>query len=537
MFKFNNLFYNKKFITFFIFIILSGGLFFLMGYNKVVSKGPYSQHSYRQGDSYSFALSYFYEKNSFLQPSTLSVIEDKGGKAVSEFPVLYYITAQIWNFTGVTPFVLRGINLLILFIGLFYLYKLSYEILKDHFWATLVSLFMFSSPLLGFYSFNFMPNIPALGLALIGSYYYYKYYTSSKLQFLVISMIFFSLGALLKISSMFAFLAINAVFFIQNITRLKEKSKMIFMQFAFILSVVTVLTGWMSFAKEYNANNIEGMFQQSIIPIWNLSAEQIQGILDKIYTNTIIYFFNPIALITLMALLLTSLIFWKKTNRTLLLLTLVLFAGITMFILLFFEGMDYHEYFLIDATIIIPAITLTFLTTLKGLWPNLFTSKAVKAFSFVLLLLALNYNMVMTRAYYNPHDRLVKQNIPLPSRVMEHWEYIYWDWEVHLKKYDGIIPYLRSKGIKFEDKVISIPDETPNRTLTLLNQKGFTEYHYNNNYQGSKRTERKIELGAKYLIVEGDENLQREDVSPFTSDPVGEYNGIKIFRLSSNKEI
>lgn len=537
MFKFNHLFTNKRLVAFFIFLIISTGLFFLMGYNKVTKKGPFSQHSYRQSDSYAFALNYYYEKNNFLEPSVLGVIEDRGGRVVSEFPVLYYLTAQIWNLTGVTPFVLRGMNLIILFIGLFCLYKLSYEILKDHFWASLVPLFMFCSPVLGFYGFNFIPNIPALGLALMGCYFYYKYHTSSRVLFLIVSAALFSLGALLKVSSLFAFLAINAVFFIGHITRLKERKKQVFLQLAFFFTVLAIILGWIAFTRDYNSRNIAGMFQASIIPIWELSAEQIQGILDKVYTNTVIYFFNPFALIALAATFIISLIYWKKTNRVLLLATIILFVGVILFILLFFQGMDYHEYFLIDLTILIPAITLTFLTTLQGLLPNLFHSKALKAFSFVLLLLALNYNVVMTRLHYYPHDKIAVQNIPLPNRVMEHWRYMYWDWECHLQKYEGITPYLRGLGIKFEDKVISIPDETPNRTLTLLNQKGFTDYHYTNNYQGRHRTERKIELGAKYMIVEGEENLQREDVAPFTQDLVGEYNGLKIFRLSNNKQI
>jgi hypothetical protein len=126
---------------------------------------------------------------------------------------------------------------------------------------------------------------------------------------------------------------------------------------------------------------------------------------------------------------------------------------------------------------------------------------------------------------------MVTDNIPLPKRVQDYWDYCYWDWELGRGKFEGITPYIRSLGIKFDDKVISIPDESPNITLTLLQQKGFTDYHYWNNYEGIKRTERKIELGAKYLIVQGDENLLRNDVAPFISNQIGEYNGIKIYRL------
>lgn len=522
---------NKKLIPIYVFLIISVGLFYSMGYQEVATKGPFSRHSYRQSDSYAYALNYFYENNRFMEPSVLCVIEGKGGKAVSEFPILYYITAKIWKLTGVDPLVLRLIDLIILFIGLFYLYKLAYEILKDHFWAILVSLLMFSSPLLGYYGFNFIPNIPALGLALMAAYYYYKYSNSSKVTFLAISTILFLLGALLKISNLFTFLAINAVFFLKNIRQRKQNPQALLLQLVSIITLFIGVFAWYAFAKDYNSKNLDGLFRQDTIPIWNLSSEHIQKILDTVYTNTIIYVLNPFVLLALAGLFITSAIFWKRTNTTLLSITSILFLGISTFILLFFEGMDAHEYFLIDITVIIPAITITFLTTVRGISLSLFNSKVFKLFAFILLLLSLNYNVVMTRAHYNPHDKMVTQNIPLPNRVQEYWDYVYWDWEVHRGKFEGIVPYLRGLGIQFDDKVISIPDESPNITLTMLQQKGFTDYHYWNNYQGAQRTERKIELGAKYLIVQGDENLLRDDVAPFISNQIGEYNGIKIYKL------
>jgi hypothetical protein len=295
----------------------------------------------------------------------------------------------------------------------------------------------------------------------------------------------------------------------------------------------TVVYSWYSFSKDYNLKNLGGIFRQDIIPIWSLSSEQIQKILDVVYTNTIIYILNPIALIALAAFFIVSLIFWNKTNKSLLLLTIILFFGISMFILLFFEAMDAHEYFLIDVTILIPAIVITFLTTVKGISLKLFSSKVLKSFAFILLLLSLNYNVVMTRAHYNSHDSMVSHNIQMPSRVQEYWDYCFWDWQVHREKFEGIVPYIRSLGINFEDKVISIPDESPSITLTLLQQKGFTDYHYSNNYKGARRTERKIELGAKYMIVQGDENLLRDDVAPFIKNQIGVYNGIKIYKLTN----
>lgn len=531
-FKLTQLVPNKKHIPIYLFLAISIGLFFLMGYQEVATRGPFSRHAYRQSDSYAFALNYFYTDSKFLEPSILFVLEDKGSKAVSEFPILYFISAKIWTLTGVTPLVPRLMNLVILFLGLFFLYKLSNEILKDHFWALLVSLFMFSSPLLGYYSFNFIPNIPALGLALIASYYYYKYHNTSQIHFLILSTILFSLAALIKISSLFAFIAINAVFLFQNIRQIKKNQKALLIQLSSVIFLFAVIFSWYAFAIDYNSKNLEGLFRQEIIPIWDLSPGRIQKIMETAYTGTVIYFYNPIALIALATLFITSIVVWKKTNKTILLTSIILFLGLVMFILLFFDAMDIHEYFLIDITIIIPAIILTFLTTLKNLSLTLFNSKFARYFSLILLLLVMNYNLAITRIHYDPHNKIVTNNIPLPQRVQKYWNWLYWDWEVNYKCYEGIVPYLRSLGIKFEDKVISIPDETPNVTLTLVNQKGFTDYHYSVNYEGSKSTERKIELGAKYMIVQGEKSLLRDDVAPFIKNQIGEYHGIKIFRLA-----
>jgi hypothetical protein len=531
--KISNRILRNKLFPFVAFLLISTLFFFLMGYNKVAKQGPFSKHVYRQSDSYAFALNYYYENNKLLEPSVLCVIEDKGGRAVSEFPGLYFITAKIWKLTGINPLVPRLLNLLILFLGLFFLYKLTFKILKDHYWAVLVSLFMFSSPLLGYYGFNFLPNIPALGIALIASYYYYKYHTSSKVLFLVLSTVLFACAALLKISSLFAFLAINAVIFVHNFPRIKQKPKVILMQLASVAFVFIIVFSWYIFSKDYNSKNLDGIFRFFINPIWGLGSEKIQQIQNVVYTNTIIYFLNPFALIILGGFFIFSILFWKKTNRSLLLITSVLFVGIMLFILLFFDGMDHHEYFLIDLTVIIPAVTITFLTTMKNLSIKLFHSKIIKIISFILLLLAINYNVVLTRAHFNPHDKIVSKNIQLPKRVIEYWEYNNWAWELSYGKYEGIVPYLRGLGIRFEDKVITVPDESPNITLCLLQQKGFTDYHYWNNYKGAAMTERKIELGAKYLVVQGDENLKREDVAPFINNQIGDYNGIKIYKLSN----
>jgi len=522
---------HTRYFQYTVAIFIASCYYFLMGYNEVASKGPFSQHIYRQSDSYAYALNYYYEKNNFFEPSILFVAEEKGGQTVSEFPILYYFTAKIWNFTGVTPFISRFINFLILCIGLFYLYKLAFEFLEDHFWSIIVSLSLAASPLIGYYAFNFLPNIPALGFALIASFYFFKYLKSEHSQYLIFASIFFTIAGLIKISSLFAFLALNAMYFILNFRQFKTNPKAVIKQLASIFFVLGILFSWFLFTKSYNAKHLGGIFNQSILPIWNLSSTQIQSILNVMYDNTLIYLFNPYAMCLFLALFIISIRYWKMVNKQLLVVTSLLLIGVFMFIILFFGGMDYHEYFLIDITIAIPFIILTFLVFIKNISNRYYKHTYIKTSAAVLLLFLLNYNAILTGMRINPNRSIVQKNIPQDKKILEYWKFRYWDWEVHQKKYEGIVPYIRGLGIKFEDKVISIPDATPNVSLTLLQQKGFTDYHYSANYQGEIQTMRKIVLGAKYLIIEGDENLKRNDVAPYLKNKIGEYNGILIYRL------
>jgi len=522
---------HTRYFQYIVFTLIATLYFFLMGYNEVANKGPYSQHIYRQSDSYAFALNYYYEKNDFLEPSILLVIEKEGGKTVSEFPILYYLTAKIWTITGVTPFVPRFINFLILCVGLLCLYRLALEFLEDHFWAVMVSLSLAASPLIGYYAFNFLPNIPALGFALIASYCFFKFYKSDSSIYLICASVFFALAALIKISSLFAFLALNATLFISNLKHIKTKPTAILKQLASAIFVLGVYFSWFQYTKWYNAQHLGGLFNQSILPVWHLSKTQVNSILDLIYYNTLIYYFNPYVLGLLTAVFIVTIAWWKKANAQLLMVTTLLLIGAVMFVILFFGGMDYHEYFLIDATILIPFLVLYLLSFLKNTSVSLYNLKWVKIAAAVLMLFLLNYNAILTGMRINPNRDVVKKNIPLNKKVTEYWAYRHYDWEMHQKKYEGIVPYLRGLGIQFSDRVISIPDGTPNVSLSLLQQKGFTDYHYSANYTGAGQTMRKIALGAKYMIVEGEENLKREDVLPYLKNKIGEYNGIFIYRL------
>lgn len=522
-----NIFLNNLPLKFVVIFLL---LFFFLGYNKLLSSGPMSIHAWRQSDSYSFALTYFNENNKLLEPSVLFIGENGHGRTVSEFPILYYITAKIWKVTGVTPAVLKFINFLLLLIGLFHLLLLSKKVLKDNFWSMFVVLFLFSSPIIGYYGFNFIPNIPAFGLALTGLYYLFEYITKEKTKDLIIFTLVFILASLIKVTALLSLLGAAFVAFTYYIGSLKTKAR----SFAkFSLAVLLILFSywrWYVFAGNYNHNNMHGVFNQSAIPVWDLTRDRITDILDKFYFNVFPQYFNPYAMYSLLLILVTLVVFRKAFNPFARRAGLIYFLGAISFMVLFFQGLDVHDYFLTNTLIFIPAVVIAVLLAFQKISPKYFNSKPVKILGSVILILLLNKEMIIVRSHYNPNDKLAKYNIPLLKREQDYWNYKYYRLQLSDLQYQGMDKYLREIGIAYTDKVISIGDGTPNLTLSLMNVKGFTEYHYRNNYNEEDKIKRMADLGARYIVV-NKHNQLKEETKSFLGEKAGQYNDISIYSI------
>jgi len=514
-------------ISFFIVFTI---LFFLLGYNNLLSTGPMSIHAWRQSDSYSFALTYFHENNKLLEPSILFVGENGHGRAVSEFPVLYYITAKIWQITGVTPAILKFINFILLLTGLFHLALLSKKILKDNFWSMFVVLFLFSSPIIGYYGFNFIPNIPAFGLALTGLYYLFEFTTTENTKKLVYFTLIFIFAALIKVTSLLSLLGAVFVVLTYYLTDFKTK-KVALLKLSFATIVIFFsYWRWYIFSTTYNKNNLNGIFNQSTIPIWNVDKVRIIEIMDKFYFNVFPQYFNEIAFYVLLLSLAVILVLRKSINPFARRASLIYFLALVSFLLLFFEGIDVHDYFLTNTLIFIPAVVVTLLMSFNKLSPTLFKSFKIKMVGVIILVLVLNHNMITTRSHYNPHNKLVAYNLPLKKRASDFWRYNHHMLLHFDNQYNGINKYMKKIGLTYNDKVISVGDQSPNKTLSLMELGGFTEYHYQRNFDEERKIKKMIELGATCIAINSNDDAG-EITKSFLGNKLGQFNDISIYSI------
>ena len=116
------------------------------------------------------------------------------------------------------------------------------------------------------------------------------------------------------------------------------------------------------------------------------------------------------------------------------------------------------------------------------------------------------------------------------SKTTDYYNWLQWDYDNHLKAYETITPYIRSLGIKRSDKVISIPDESINITLYLMDQKGFDDFGFNDLKDGN-RIKKFEELGAKYLFLNDSTYTSKNWLKPYLKNKIGSYQNISIYAL------
>jgi len=147
--------YLKKNKSNFVFIFLLFLIALLYGYPQILKSRPYSIHQWRQADCLSISMNYYKEGHNFFEPAIYWLGDGKEGKTVSECPIIYYSVAQLWKAFGYHEYIFRLVNILIVFLGLFCLFRLITGILSDAFWAIIITLLLFASPILVFYTNNF----------------------------------------------------------------------------------------------------------------------------------------------------------------------------------------------------------------------------------------------------------------------------------------------------------------------------------------------------------------------------------------------
>ncbi|MEI8005961.1 MAG: glycosyltransferase family 39 protein [Bacteroidota bacterium] len=513
------------------FFILLLAVSVLYGYPEIFFKHPSYHHLWRQSDCLSITLNYAIENRNFFTPA-IHWVGSKDGRTISEFPIIYYTVAQLWKVFGQYETIFRLINILIVFSGLYCLFRFAREFLGDTFWAIFLPLFLFSSPILAYYTNNFLADAPALGLSLTGGYFFWKSFSSGKKKWYYLSFLFFLLAGLIKISSMLLFLSLFVVHMYVIFFHHREKNW--FNRYARLLpylGVIILILAWYRYTAWYNNHNLAGIFLQGLLPIWGVDAATRAKLWSVYVKDMIPAYFSLGGFYAVLLLFLAVFAFYRHVSKFLLAVTLFVFLGCVSLLLLFYQALTIHDYYSTNMLIFIPLPVIVFLDMLHKKYPLIYKSRALKIVVSIGLLFMLYTGAVTNRMKYNTRDALVKTNFIVNRHEIEEMEKFN-DWfDSRYNALREIKPYLRSLGISRTDRVFSIPDNSINITLYMMDQKGLDDFLCSEMPYGKTKMDLVRELGCRYVIVNNTYICQDPGLAPYLTHLIGTFKNVNIYKL------
>lgn len=516
----------QKQLLFILLLVILSVVYGLMG---TMNSGPMSQHQWRQADCLSITQNYGQDDLPFLEPEIHWQGETNNGKTISEFPIIYYTIGKLWTVTGKHYWMYRLLNLGILFLGLFYLKRTIELILRDKFWSYFIPLLLFTSPILVYYSNNFLMNTTAFGLVLIAGYHFTRFTLENRYRNLIYACLLFIFAGLLKITGLLLFFAVGAILAYDIIIRTKSLSQRWKELVPFVLGL-GVIAVWYSYTSWYNSQNLKYIFLQGILPIWEMSFEAAANHLKILSNKLLPEYFNTVILCGLAIGGIILLIYRGIANLYFLTLTTLLLLGSGLYILLFFQVFDVHDYYLINLLILVPAMSLLILTSVQKQNSPILSSNKIKTAGVLLLLFLVISTAVKTRIKYSANNKYIVNAPMLEVEQTEYWKWYHWHYNNTFKGLEDIEPYLNSVGITKDKKVVSIPDASINISLYLMNRKGFNDFGYPH-LQKEERIEWAKEMGAEYLIVNDTTILSSGYLIPYLKLPIGEHKNVKVYKL------
>lgn len=518
---------NAQIIIFFSCFI---ALFLLYQYHTILFLRPQSIHQFRQTICTSITLNYYEHGMKFFIPEVHNLFSDAGtsGQSYAEFPIIYYFNAALWKIFGVHEYIPRLINILICLLGSFYLFKLLQRILSFS-WALIISLLLFTSPVIAFYANNFLVDIPILYICFISIFYFFNYYEFKKEKDLYIFIFLSLLCMLLKPSGGTFFVAVIGLFILEkfNIVRFEKQIFTGTLIPIILFAVITTITVTWYVCGDYFNSIHGGHYTWGAYPIWRLDEKKIHSILIDFSEGGFLQFFSPATTFVLLFILICVFLSYKKINKLYFTLTILLLLGALAHALFWFELLHVHDYYMFIFFLPVVFIFISIGNYIKVNHPSLFYSMKTNIVFSIFLLINIWYcshNICMRYGIKTTQTPFMETRAEIGL-----WNWYSWNYNCTGKAYETIEPYNRKLGIKPDDKVISFPDESLCISLYLMNQKGWNEY--GNKYLERDDIKEKISLGAKYLFLSDTTLAKNSFVKPYTQNKIGQYKNVAVYSL------
>ena len=523
---FNKRFFSGKFIFAFLLLVLT-----IIYYDSVLDKGPLNQHLWRQSDCLSIAQNYA-DGAEFFKPEMHIQLGDGNttGYSAGEFPILYYTVGKVWSLFGKSHLLYRVFYLIILFAGLFALFRSFRLLIKSDFWAISLTVLLFTSPVFVVYGVSFLTDVPAFSFVLVAIYFFLLYQTKQLNRFLYLSLGFFTLAGLIKISSLIAFVILLCVLILESFSSKKTLIKRQLFQnkklaWATFIALPLIIFSWYYYASYFNDLHQFKYTFNDIWPVWNMKTTEFSSLLKNIQNNTSIVFFSRPMLILLAVISIFNLFIIKKVPLFAYLTNLLVISGAILYAILWAPLLGIHDYYFVPFLIVYVASFGTFFWFLKHNTDWL-KNKILKGVFTVFILYNFLYclNVVKLKTLAQEGNFAIVTNEKFIGDML----WVNWQVGAYWNRYAEMGASLDEMGIAKNDLVISLSDDSFNTTLYLLERKGWTNF---SQYSTSEEIKNLINKGAKYLFIADTIKSKKEFLSPFLNERIGDFKDVVVYKL------
>ena len=478
-------------------------VFALLGFYKVMFLRPQSIHQWAQCDRASVALNYAADDMNFFLPRVHNC-RDKTGITGLEFPIMNYAAAVCYKIFGFNEFWYRFLMLVTISGALILAFRFARDYLKSIYLALLGVLLWYLSPVLNYYSPNFVPDTASLAFGVMSWMLFFKLAESFSYKRLLYWFVCITLSSLIKVTSAISIVAVLCLLFLDYFRwfGLKRTIKKHWLIILFSFGSMLLVFAWYAWAQYITTKYEARYFAQTIVTV--SSFEEFLKVWKGIKDLWLDYYYNWLMYAAFGVFFILNLIFIKRTNILVTLAMLLLIAGNMFVLALFFKQFDVHDYYII---ILLLPFLLLIIQSLKIV--STFDVKWLRYLSVGIITILFLYSLWFS---------------------MRHQRTRYYGWmgqQTYCGDHMILEPQLRALGIKHSDKVFSMYDCSLNISLYLMNQKGWIAY-----YSDSEDYFEKAIHDCKYAVVTDMDTLMAKPYKKYFRKMLKRVGGLFVFELS-----
>lgn len=439
-----------------ILVIILLGILFQRNY---INEPPSYRHTWALADHYSLALRFTENGMNFFEPETYVLnhqfphemrIPAKESITAVDFPLHSFIPAGLMKLLNTNdPWVFRGYIILYSFVGLFFLFRLSFLISGDFYKSMLIVIFAATSPVFAYYQGSFLPTVPSWANAVIGMCFYTLYRKRKKPFDFWWTILFLTLAALSRTTFVIPLLAVLGW---ELVLILKNKSLWKYKLIPVTLSAL-IIAGYFLY-NSYLTSNYGSIFLNHLMPAKN--PDQFSKVWNAISERWLVEYFSVyhyIAFGLILILYFYSKFKEKEKEKTTPGITgplLLMFVGCILFAVAMWMQFEHHEYYFLD-TFFLPILLLLILLL------NYITISRSVGLKF--LLVAVISVPLIWNAEKSQGEKNVIQDWNRASRSVVN--------------YKNSEEFLNEAGVSKTDRILVVGTQAPNVPFFLMKRKGY----------------------------------------------------------------